>query len=128
MAVTSEAMRAGATSIVRRLREAGHEAYFAGGCVRDTLRGEAPKDYDIATSARPEQVQACFARSQAVGAHFGVIIVRDGTAHFEVATFRTDGAYRDGRRPESVAFATAEEDAQRRDFTVNGMFYDPMTG
>ena len=86
-----------------------------------------PHDYDVATDARPEQVQAIFPKSMAVGAHFGVVVVRTGAEHVEVATFRTDGSYKDGRRPGEVTFSTPEEDAQRRDFTVNGLFYDPAT-
>src|SRR4029077_2766965 len=101
-------------------------AYFAGGCVRDLLRGESPKDFDVATDARPEVVQKMFPRTYAVGAHFGVIVVLENGFQFEVATFRSDGVYLDGRRPVEVHFATAEEDAKRRDFTVNGMFYDPV--
>ncbi|HEX4083642.1 MAG TPA: CCA tRNA nucleotidyltransferase [Chthoniobacteraceae bacterium] len=115
-----------ACRIVRRLRDAGHTAYYAGGCVRDMLRGVAPKDYDIATSARPEEVQRLFPRNVAVGAHFGVICVREAGLQFEVATFRSDGAYSDGRHPEGVTFSSPREDAERRDFTVNGMFYDPI--
>lgn len=115
-----------AVSIVRRLVEAGHQAVFAGGCVRDQLMGKEPKDYDIATSARPEEVQRLFPKTFAVGAHFGVILVREGEHSFEIATFRSDGEYTDGRRPESVSFTTAEQDAHRRDFTVNGLFYDPI--
>lgn len=115
-----------AVSIVRRLVEAGHQAVFAGGCVRDHLMGKEPKDYDIATSARPEEVQRLFPKTFAVGAHFGVILVREGEHSFEIATFRNDGEYTDGRRPESVSFTTAEQDAHRRDFTVNGLFYDPI--
>ncbi|MGI9087718.1 MAG: CCA tRNA nucleotidyltransferase [Chthoniobacterales bacterium] len=114
-----------ARELVARLRQNGHVAYFAGGCVRDLLRGQAPKDIDIATDARPEQVQKIFARTYAVGAHFGVIVVLENGLQFEVATFRSDGAYLDGRRPTEVHFASAEEDAQRRDFTINGMFFDP---
>lgn len=110
-----------------KLRAAGFTAYFAGGCVRDALLGAEPHDYDIATNARPEQVQTVFPKSQAVGAHFGVIVARHGGAVFEIATFRTDGEYLNGRRPESVAFCTPEEDAKRRDFTVNGLFFDPET-
>jgi len=121
-------MRAQAEEIVRRLRDHGHEAVFAGGCVRDLLRGVEPSDYDIATNAIPSQVQAIFPKSQAVGAHFGVVIVRAGGHHFEVATFREDGDYGDGRRPTSVRFTTAEQDAQRRDFTINGLFFDPLNG
>ncbi len=119
-------MREEATAVVVRLREHGQEAVFAGGCVRDMLRGIEPKDYDIATSARPEEVQALFPKSKAVGAHFGVVLVRSGAFHFEVATFREDGDYTDGRRPDSVRFGGAEEDARRRDFTINGLFYDPV--
>jgi tRNA nucleotidyltransferase/poly(A) polymerase len=120
-------MRNAASNVVRTLVKAGHEAVFAGGCVRDTLRGVEPKDYDVATSARPEEVQALFAQSVPVGAHFGVIIVRMGPHQIEVATFRRDGAYSDGRRPDSVEFTSAVEDAKRRDFTVNGLFYNPLT-
>jgi poly(A) polymerase len=115
-----------AAGIVRRLREAGHRAYYAGGCVRDMLRGVEPKDYDVATGARPEEVQALFARTVAVGAHFGVICVLEGGRQFEVATFRSDGAYIDGRHPQEVTFSSPREDAERRDFTINGMFYDPI--
>src|SRR6266404_9866128 len=114
-----------AREIAARLRENGHMAYFAGGCVRDMVRGLTPKDYDIATDARPEAVQKMFPRTYAVGAHFGVIVVLENGFQFEVATFRSDGAYLDGRRPTEVHFATAEEDAARRDFTINGMFFDP---
>ncbi len=119
-----------ATDVVRRLREAGFVAYFAGGCVRDLLLGRAAKDYDVATSARPEQVRELFGRRKtlAVGESFGVIIVigPKPAGQVEVATFRTDGEYQDGRRPTDVAFCSPEEDAQRRDFTINGMFYDPV--
>lgn len=119
-------MKSAATAVVRTLVEAGYQAVLAGGCVRDMLRGVSPKDYDIATNARPADVQKLFPHSQAVGAHFGVIIVRQGPHQFEVATFRRDGAYTDGRRPDSVSFTDAAEDAKRRDFTVNGLFYDPL--
>ena len=117
-----------AESLARRLQEAGHTAYFAGGCVRDELLGVTPKDFDIATDATPVQVQKLFPKSHAVGAHFGVIVVREREENFEIATFRTDGSYGDGRRPDTVEFSTPQEDAQRRDFTVNGMFLDPVTG
>lgn len=120
-------MLSAATQIIQKLRHSGHEALLAGGCVRDHLLGRTPKDYDVATSATPEQVIALFPGSLTVGAHFGVVIVRLGEAHIEVATFRTDGSYKDGRHPESVTFSTAEEDAQRRDFTVNGLFRDPIS-
>ncbi|MEO5720695.1 MAG: CCA tRNA nucleotidyltransferase [Chthoniobacterales bacterium] len=116
-----------ARTVAQRLRTAGHLAYFAGGCVRDSLRGVSPKDFDIATSARPEDVQKLFARTYAVGAHFGVIVVLENGMQFEVATFRSDGIYVDGRRPQAITFSTPEEDASRRDFTINGMFLDPET-
>jgi poly(A) polymerase len=122
---TSSSMEHAARDIAGRLRAAGHTAYFAGGCVRDLLSGKAPKDIDIATDARPDVVQKLFARTYAVGAHFGVIVVLENGFQFEVATFRSDGAYIDGRHPVEVHFATAEEDAARRDFTINGMFFDP---
>jgi len=114
-----------AHGIVRKLRAAGHVAYYAGGSVRDLLRGQVPKDIDVATDARPEAVQKMFSRTYAVGAHFGVIVVLENGFQFEIATFRSDGAYLDGRRPSEVHFATAEEDAARRDFTINGMLFDP---
>jgi poly(A) polymerase len=117
-----------ARSIVERLQEAGFLALYAGGCVRDQLRGVEPHDYDIATDAPPEQVQALFRRTIAVGAHFGVIVVVESGADYQVASFRADGLYIDGRRPESVIYSSPEEDAQRRDFTVNGLFYDPIRG
>lgn len=121
-----------AVEIVRQLRAVGYEALLAGGCVRDLLLGREPKDYDVATTARPEQVRTLFGhgRTLAVGASFGVIVVLpprgSAAGQVEVATFRTEGPYLDGRRPENVAFCTPEEDAQRRDFTINGMFYDPI--
>lgn len=110
------------------LTEAGHTAYFAGGCVRDKLLDLVPKDYDIATSATPAEVLKLFPGSNEVGAHFGVVIVKHQGHHVEIATFRTDGSYKDGRRPDSVIFSTPEEDAQRRDFTINGLFEDPVSG
>src|SRR5438045_5967514 len=117
-----------ATDIVRRLRAAGHEAYFAGGCVRDRLLGREPLDYDVATSAPPDVVQTLFPRTVPVGARFGVILVLADGVPFEVATFRSDEAYVDGRRPSAVRFTSAREDALRRDFTINGLFLDPLTG
>lgn len=122
-----------ATDVVRRLTAAGHESLFAGGCVRDELLGLEPDDYDVASSATPDQVRKLFRRSIAVGASFGVIEVlgppgRKGPLKVQVATFRTDGDYADGRRPTTVTFGSAREDALRRDFTVNGMFLDPLTG
>ena len=115
-----------AREICSRLRERGHVAYFAGGCVRDLLRGQTPKDIDIATDARPEKVQEVFRRTHAVGAKFGVIVVLENEFQFEVATFRSDDVYVDGRRPSAVHFSSPEEDAKRRDFTINGMFFDPL--
>src|SRR5256884_7618083 len=115
-----------AREIAARLRESGHVAYLAGGCVRDIVRGQTPKDFDIATDAKPENVQKLFPRTFAVGAHFGVVIVLENGFQFEVATFRSDDAYIDGRHPSAVHFSSPEEDAQRRDFTINGMFYDPV--
>jgi len=115
-----------ALAVAARLRQSGHIAYFAGGCVRDMVRGLIPKDYDIVTDARPEAVQSLFPHTFAVGAHFGVIIVLENGFQFEVATFRSDDAYIDGRHPSAVHFSSPEEDAQRRDFTINGMFYDPV--
>ena len=116
-----------ARDIVAQLQKAGHAAYFAGGSVRDQLLGVEAKDYDIATDARPEEVQKIFPRvTDVTGKSFGVVRVMVGQDSYEVATFREDGQYKDGRHPESVRFATAEEDAQRRDFTVNGLFYDPV--
>ena len=127
---SSDPQIAFAIRVVKELRIARWEAYWAGGCVRDLLRGFDPGDYDVATTATPEQVRTLFGRKRtlAVGESFGVIIVLPpaGLSPIEVATFRTEGAYGDGRRPDSVAFATAREDAQRRDFTINGMFFDPV--
>ncbi len=120
--------RADALEVVKRLREAGHVAYFAGGCVRDELLGLTPKDFDVATDAPPAKVQQIFRNTQSVGVAFGVILVRIGKSVVEVATFRSDGKYSDGRRPDEVRFTTAEEDAKRRDFTVNGLFLDPVEG
>ena len=119
-------MEQSARKIVARLQSDGFLAYYAGGCVRDYLRNQTPVDYDIATSARPEEVQKIFPRNVAVGAHFGVIVVLEKGMQFEVATFRSDGAYLDGRHPATVTFSTPQQDAERRDFTVNGMFFDPI--
>ena len=111
-----------ATHIANILIENGHTTFFAGGCVRDTLLNQEPKDYDIATSATPEQVLNLFPKADSIGAHFGVILVKFEGEGFEVATFRHDGSYSDGRRPDSVTFTGPEEDAVRRDFTINGLF------
>src|SRR3954463_7336371 len=119
-------LREDALEVLKRLRKAGHIAYFAGGCVRDLLMGTAPKDYDVATDAPPKRVRELFSNTQAVGQAFGVILVKHGASTIEVATFRTEGIYSDGRRPDSVAFTSAEHDAQRRDFTINGLFLDPL--
>ena len=113
--------------LLRRLQEAGHEAYLVGGCVRDELRGMAPQDYDMATSARPEEVEALFPQTHAVGKSFGVILVVEHGHTFEVATFRAESDYTDGRRPNTVTFSDAQTDASRRDFTVNGLFMDPLS-
>ncbi|MFY9987520.1 MAG: CCA tRNA nucleotidyltransferase [Chthoniobacterales bacterium] len=122
----SDSLSLAATKLVRRLWESGFLAYFAGGCVRDALLRKQPKDIDIATDAKPDEVQKLFARTVAVGAKFGVVRVLDEGFEFEVATFRSDGVYLDGRRPVSVTFSSPGEDARRRDFTINGMFYDPV--
>jgi poly(A) polymerase len=119
-------LRMKATKIVRRLRDGGHEAVFAGGCVRDRLLGIPPKDYDIATSATPDEVELLFEKTVAVGRRFGILIVPLDGDDFQVATFRTDGAYLDGRHPESVQFTSSVEDAARRDFTINALFEDPI--
>lgn len=118
---------AGAVEIIDTLRRAGHVALLAGGCVRDLLRGETPKDFDVATSARPEEVSGLFRATRLVGAQFGVVLTRKRGRWVEVATFRSDGAYSDGRHPDSVRFTTPPQDAARRDFTINGMFLDPGT-
>ena len=118
-----------ARRIIGRLKAAGHQAYLVGGCVRDLLLGQEPQDYDVATEARPEEVVCLFPEAQLVGAHFGVALVRDGGAEVQVATFRTDHAYSDGRRPEAVEFQTdPRQDVLRRDFTINGLLLDPESG
>ena len=121
-----------AVTVVERLRQAGHETYWAGGCVRDDLLGRTPADYDVATAARPDQVRQVFGhrRTLSVGAAFGVITVLGpkGAGQVEVATFRADAPYTDGRHPAGVTFCSAREDAQRRDFTINGLFLDPLSG
>jgi len=118
--------REDALSVLKRLRDSGHVAYFAGGCVRDSLLGLEAKDWDVATDAPPDRVRQLFKLSQAVGAAFGVILVKSGRSQVEVATFRSDGVYEDGRHPSSVRFTSSEEDARRRDFTINGLFLDPI--
>jgi len=127
----SEASRQFATEVVRRLRRAGFQSLWAGGCVRDLILGQVPADYDIATDATPDQVIAVLPyRTVPVGISFGVVRVLDPRhdgIEVEVATFRSDGAYVDGRRPQSVVFGSPQLDAERRDFTINGMFLDPLT-
>ena len=119
--------RATAVEIASRLQRAGFAAFWVGGCVRDFLLGREPQDFDIATDARPEQVEKLFRKTIPVGKKFGVVIVVEGGQRFQVATFRAEADYQDGRRPEKVVFANAEADALRRDFTVNGLFFDPLT-
>src|SRR2546425_13138250 len=119
-------MRETATEIVRRLQAAGFSAFWVGGCVRDFLLRREPGDYDIVTSALAGQVEALFKRTIAVGRKFGVMVVVEGEQQFQVATFRAEADYQDGRHPEQVSFGDARADAMRRDFTVNGLFYDPL--
>jgi poly(A) polymerase len=123
-----KASRETAISIVRRLQKSGHEAYFVGGCVRDLLRGAEPGDYDIVTSAKPDEVYPLFPRTVPVGMRFGVVIVVEEGHNYEVATFRSEEDYGDGRRPSHVEFTTAEDDSRRRDFTVNALLMDPLAG
>lgn len=120
-------MYSSALTILNVLSKAGFETYLAGGCVRDILLEREPKDYDIVTNALPEQIEKLFAKSRAIGKHFGVIQVEENGHHFEIATFRSDSGYTDGRRPDFVTFTSAEEDAKRRDFTINGLFLNPFT-
>jgi len=117
-----------AETVVHRLRQAGHEAYLAGGCVRDRLLGRPARDYDVATAAAPEEVLALWPDALTVGKAFGVLVVHEGAVQVETATFRAERGYADGRHPDAVTFTTAEADARRRDFTVNAMFLDPATG
>jgi poly(A) polymerase len=124
--MTSEAL---ARQVILRLREAGHQAYLVGGCVRDLLLGRPPKDFDVATDARPDRLMDLFPKSGRVGAHFGVVLVRDALSQVEVATFRSDQEYTDGRRPVSVQFERdPRQDVLRRDFTINGLMMDPASG
>jgi poly(A) polymerase len=118
-----------AHTVIAKLRAAGHQAYLVGGCVRDLLLGVNPKDFDVATDARPDRIMDLFPRSGRVGAHFGVVLVRDVFEQVEVATFRSDHAYEDGRHPEFVRFENdPRQDVMRRDFTINGLMMDPLSG
>src|SRR5436190_14091846 len=117
-----------AIDIIRELRKRGHEAYLVGGCVRDMVMQIEPADYDIATSAKPEEIINIFPRTEGIGAQFGVVLVIHRGHPFEVATFRSDEAYIDGRRPTGVVFTDARQDVLRRDFTINGLLFDPISG
>lgn len=115
-----------ATEVVRKLQKAGYQAFFVGGSVRDLLLNKQPKDFDIATSAKPDQVKQIFDNVHEVGVKFGVLLLDFPEGNFELATFRTEKEYSDKRRPDQVAWASAKEDVLRRDFTVNGLLYDPV--
>lgn len=120
--------RDAAIKIIKRLRSRGYEAYLVGGYVRDLLRGIEPVDFDIVTSARPEEVCALFPQTVPVGVQFGVVLVVEDGVSYEIATFRTESSYEDGRRPSHVSYRTAEEDVKRRDFTINALLFDPLSG
>src|SRR6185295_5036848 len=122
----SHSLRSVATEIVHCLQTAGFAAYWVGGCVRDHLLGREPEDYDIATNALPEQIEKLFSRTISVGRKFGVMLVVEQGQQLQVATFRAESDYQDGRHPEKISFGDAQADAARRDFTVNGLFYDPL--
>lgn len=128
VSIPSNPLSDGASTVVRRLRQEGFTAFWAGGCVRDLLMNRTPKDFDVATSAIPEQVERLFPGAVTVGKSFGVVRVKVHGYEYEVATFRQDQAYRDGRHPEAVVFTDEQTDALRRDFTVNALFFDPLTG
>ena len=115
-----------ALKIINILHQNNYEAYLAGGCVRDQLLGKEPKDYDIATNALPDSIENLFSKTTAIGKSFGTIVVIENNHSIEVTTFRSEGTYHDGRHPEKVTFSSAKEDASRRDFTINGLFYDPI--
>lgn len=121
-------MRDEAIKIVKVLQDSGYVAYFAGGCVRDLLMHQEPNDIDIATSAKPDEVEKLFTETYPIGKEYGTILVRSGKHQFEVTTFREEGSYKDGRRPSTVKFTNAKQDALRRDFTINGIFYNPANG
>src|SRR5580700_3102677 len=116
-----------AKDIVARLQKAGFSAFWVGGCVRDFLLGREPQDIDISTDAKPDQVEKLFKKTVGVGKKFGVMVVIEDGQQFQVATFRSEENYQDGRRPEKVVFSSAKEDALRRDFTINALFYDPIS-
>jgi len=120
-------MKSTSLEIIEDLKKAGHEAYWAGGCVRDMLLGIQPKDFDIVTSAKPDEIEHILEHTIPIGKKFGVILAIKNGHNFEIATFRSDAGYSDGRRPDAVEFTNAKEDALRRDFTINAMFYDPST-
>ncbi|MFC1748430.1 CCA tRNA nucleotidyltransferase [Pseudomonadota bacterium] len=119
-------MKPTSIEIIKLLKKHGHEAYWAGGCVRDMLMGIEPKDFDIVTSAKPDEIEEILEHTIPIGKEFGVILAVQNGHNFEIATFRSDAGYSDGRRPDAVEFTDAEKDAQRRDFTINGIFYDPI--
>ncbi len=119
-------MRPASIEIIKKIKAAGFKAYWAGGCVRDMLLGVEPKDFDIATSAKPQEIKEILKKTIPIGEQFGVVLAEENGHHFEIATFRSDSGYSDGRRPDAVTFTHAEDDAKRRDFTINGMFYDPV--
>jgi len=123
-----DSLRTTAVGVVRRLQEAGYAAFWVGGCVRDFLLGRRPGDYDIVTGALPAQVEAIFSRTIPVGRKFGVVVVLEGGHPYQVATFRAESGYQDGRHPGQVVFGDARADAERRDFTINGLFHDPVSG
>ncbi len=119
-------MKQSSIEIIETLQKAGFTAYLAGGCVRDMLLGKIPEDFDIATSAKPEEIDNLLEKTYPIGKEFGVILTEKNGHHFEIASFRQEGEYIDGRRPSKIDFCTAKEDASRRDFTINGIFYDPI--
>ena len=121
-----DSLKGGALSLAKRLAEAGFQAFWVGGCVRDAWLGQAPSDYDIATDATPDEIEQLFRKTIPVGKQFGVVMVLEAGHEYQVATFRAEADYTDGRRPGSVRFTDAREDAMRRDFTINGLFYNPL--
>ncbi len=125
---SAESLKTGAIFLAKRLAEAGYRAFWVGGCVRDAQLDLVPTDYDIATDAKPDQIEQLFSKTIPVGKQFGVIMVIEGGHEYQVATFRAEIGYADGRRPDRVRFTDAREDAMRRDFTINGLFYDPIVG